>query len=152
MCVKRLLRSQWCTVTNIMQWSLEVSLLRPGHTGSVVWIERPRPGYLCRCPFILIQHNPLNPFVCHLVQALHRPIKYMHIPDWIHCNLTIFLFFGGAFLAFLALLTGQLKIWQETGWEIEWHAAKGPRPGVEPGSAAARTKPLYIGSLLYPMS
>ena len=29
--------------------------------------------------------------------------------------------------------------------EREWHAAKGPGPRVEPGSAAARTKPLHMG-------
>ena len=32
--------------------------------------------------------------------------------------------------------------------EEEWHAAKGPRPGLEPGSGAARTKPLYMGPAL----
>ena len=44
-----------------------------------------------------------------------------------------YIFFG----LFLALLTGQLK--SVTGNRVregEWHAAKGPGPGVEPGSAA----------------
>ena len=36
--------------------------------------------------------------------------------------------------------------------EGEWHTAKGPRPGVKPRSAAARTKPLYMGHLLYQLS
>ena len=31
--------------------------------------------------------------------------------------------------------------------EGEWHASKCPRPGVKPGSAAARTKPLFMGCL-----
>ena len=30
--------------------------------------------------------------------------------------------------------------------EGEWLAAKGPRPGLEPWAAAARTKPLYMNS------
>ena len=43
-------------------------------------------------------------------------------------------------LFFMALLIVKLKRWQETGQERgEWHAAKGPRLGVKPGSAAVRT-------------
>ena len=47
-------------------------------------------------------------------------------------------------------LTGQLKSWQATGWEREgeWHASKGPRLGLKPGAAAARTKRLYRDAAL----
>ena len=59
-------------------------------------------------------------------------------------------FFG----IYMALLIAQLKMYQETWWETEgeWHAAKGPRSGVDPGATAAMTKPLYMGRLLYQLS
>ena len=35
--------------------------------------------------------------------------------------------------AYVAFWRGfHFKTWQESGWEEEWHAAKGPRPGPEP--------------------
>ena len=51
------------------------------------------------------------------------------------------------FWPFLALLIVQLK--SVTGNRVregEWHAAKGPGPGVEPGSAA---EPWHMGSVCY---
>ena len=44
-----------------------------------------------------------------------------------------------------------LKIWHERGEEREgeWQAAKGPGPGVKPGSAA---EPRHMGCALYPLS
>ena len=41
---------------------------------------------------------------------------------------------------------------KEVEREGEWHAAKGPRLGVELGAIAARTKPLFMGCLLYQLS
>ena len=53
----------------------------------------------------------------------------------------------------MALLKGQLERWQQTGWERGgWHAAKDPRPGLEPRVAGAKTKPLYLGCLIYQLS
>lgn len=36
--------------------------------------------------------------------------------------------------------------------EGEWHATKDSSPGLEPGTAAARTKSLYVGCLIYQLS
>ena len=58
------------------------------------------------------------------------------------------IFFG----LYMALLIGQIKIWQETGWarEGEWHAAKGPRQGLKHRAAVVRTKPTELNGALYP--
>ena len=53
---------------------------------------------------------------------------------------------------YMALLIGQIEIWQETGWERrgDWNAAKGPRQGLEHRAAAVRTKPTELNGALYP--
>ena len=66
-----------------------------------------------------------------------------------------YLFFLGNFLGPLLWLYWQIR-WRfdrkQDEREGERQAAKGPGPGVEPWSAALRTKPLYAGRLLYQLS
>lgn len=58
------------------------------------------------------------------------------------------------------LLTEQLKTDRKRvererergGEDTGGDAANGPRPGIEPRAAAARTEPLYMGRPLYPPS
>ena len=56
----------------------------------------------------------------------------------------------GCFLKIFLGLCGFIDSAAEEGdrREREWHAAQGPGPGVEPGSAAARTQPLYTDAAL----
>ena len=52
----------------------------------------------------------------------------------------------------MALLMGQIELWQETGSEREVTGSKRLQAGIRTQAAAVKTKPLYMGRPLYQLS
>ena len=100
-------------------------------------------------PVILLFHEA--PEVCHFSSpALFDPSSVL-----IYCSPFSFLFFFNNFFwplhGFIDSLGSRYDTKQDER-EGEWHATKDPGPGLKPGVTAAKTKPLYMGRLLYKLS
>ena len=98
-----------------------------------------------------ISNMPLR-FFFPLLQILHNTVyPSIHCPPLqIQICLKVYIFIlcrvkGGIFFFFLKYFFGLFRLYWQSSWRVwtgsrvrdgEWHAAKGPGPGVEPGSAA----------------